>query len=542
MKRRILITLLAVMWLVPLHLMAQDPSRLERIRATLDSMAATDKNLAIPVDVSVTNFPVAELLRSLAIENGLSVNISVDRNKPTITCNLEQVPLKDVLFFFCEEKSLDVQDVSGILTFVPYVEPEPEKPLKIGFDADRGTVTYDFRACSLSDVARRFNEATGVNVIFPYSIADKEISGYGRDVLLEDVIPAIASVNDLRGRKESSGAWSIYAPGKQDGSGFFTGPSVPDSSMMSCVRVFRMNFRTVDDLPDIIPAWLKEGMEIKPFPDLNALILAGTFGKVRAVEDFLGQIDTRVPLVSIDVIIVDAVNSFSQDIGISLGKGSGKTSATTGTFSPGISLSLDASGINDVIRSINGLGIVNLGKVGDNFYAELKMLEDAGRVVLRSTPRLATLNGHKATLKSGEVKYYKESQVNIIGTQNPLQSESYLWKNVEASFVLDLLPMVSADSTITISIDLRQDEFTDRESGDLTAPPGMTKRSFNSIVKVKDQEMVMLGGIEKNLTKARGSGLPFIARVPVLRVLFGNVSKTKEDRKLNIFIRPTVLE
>ena len=52
----------------------------------------------------------------------------------------------------------------------------------------------------------------------------------------------------------------------------------------------------------------------------------------------------------------------------------------------------------------------------------------------------------------------------------------------------------------------------------------------------------MLGGIEKNLTKARGSGLPFIARVPVLRVLFGNVSKTKEDRKLNIFIRPTVLE
>lgn len=85
MKRRILITLLAVMWLVPLHLMAQDPSRLERIRSTLDSMAATDKNLAIPVDVSVTNFPVAELLRSLAIENGLSVNISVDRNKPTIT-------------------------------------------------------------------------------------------------------------------------------------------------------------------------------------------------------------------------------------------------------------------------------------------------------------------------------------------------------------------------------------------------------------------------------------------------------------------------
>ena len=140
------------------------------------------------------------------------------------------------------------------------------------------------------------------------------------------------------------------------------------------------------------------------------------------------------------------------------------------------------------------------------------------------------------------MKYYKESQVNIIGTQNPLQSESYLWKNVEANFVLEITPYVSLDSMITLEINLDQAEFTVRESGDKEAPPGMTKRSFNSMIKVKDQEMVLLGGIEKNLTDTSTRGLPFLARVPILRLLFGNTSKIKSSEKLNVFIRPMIIQ
>ena len=216
-----------------------------------------------------------------------------------------------------------------------------------------------------------------------------------------------------------------------------------------------------------------------------------------------------------------------------------KTQIPTYTVSASIYLNDENSSTKS--NAFNGLGLVNLGPVGPNFYADLKLLEEDGVVTLRSTPKLSTLNGHKAVLKSGEVKYYKESQVNIIGTQNPLQSESYLWKNVEASFVLDMTPIVSADSTITIRIDLNQDEFTERDNGDLTAPPGMTKRGFNSIVKVKDGEMILLGGIEKNLTEDSSKGLPWIARVPVLRLLCGNVTRTKQTQKLNVFIRPTIV-
>lgn len=53
--------------------------------------------------------------------------------------------------------------------------------------------------------------------------------------------------------------------------------------------------------------------------------------------------------------------------------------------------------------------------------------------------------------------------------------------------------------------------------------------------------MILLGGIDKNLTDDSSSGLPWIARVPVLRLFCGNVTKTREVQKLNVFIKPTII-
>ncbi len=312
-----------------------------------------------------------------------------------------------------------------------------------------------------------------------------------------------------------------------------------ESNSLSSVRVLPMKYRTVNKVFEIIPAELKRNMEIITFPDLNSLVLSGDQRGVMQIVNFLNDIDKSVPLISIDVIIVDATDTSTTETGISMGLGTAPTT-TSGTISPGIDFSLGASSVNKLINSFNGFGSINLGKVSPNFYMGLKMLEEDGKIFLRSTPRLSTLNGHKATLKSGEMKYYKESQTNIIGTQNPLQTESYLWKNVEANLALDITPYVSLDSCITMQIDLTQSEFTERETEE--APPGTTTRSFNSIIKVRNQEMVLLGGIERNMSSRTSKGVPFIARIPVLRSIFGASAKKKSVQKLNVFIKPTIIE
>lgn len=518
----------------------QRDSHHQAIRRILDSLAAMDARFLEPVDVSVTNFPVADLLKTLAVGNNLNVSLDLDRFKGSITCHLERVPVKDILLLCCRESSLDlVADPAGIVTIRAWQEPEPPRLLSVARDST-GLYDMDFSDCQLDVLVRKLISETGVNMLYAPSLSGKTVSGMGVGMTLEQMMESIAAANGLRCELSASGIWMIGEKG--GGTGSFFPERLPDETVLPfCVRVFPMQYRTIDDVVEIIPSHLKTDVEIKLFSDQNSLVLSGSEPDVQRLDDYLRSIDRSVPLISIDVMIVDATDRKSRSTGVSIGKGREASGTSSGTLSPGVDVSIGAGTINRLLGSFNGLGLVNLGQVGPEFYAGLKLLEEDGMLTLRSTPKLSTLNGHKAVLKSGEVKYYKESQVNIIGTQNPLQSESYLWKNVEAGFTLDMTPVVSADSTITIRIGLSQDEFTERDSGDMTAPPGMTKRSFNSIVKVKDGEMILLGGIEKNLLEDRSSGLPWIARVPVLRLFFGNVTRTREVQKLNVFIRPTIV-
>ncbi len=154
------------------------------------------------------------------------------------------------------------------------------------------------------------------------------------------------------------------------------------------------------------------------------------------------------------------------------------------------------------------------------------------------------MNGHEAKLKSGETRYYKEVNTNIIGYQNPMQTDSYVWKSIDANLEVTVVPFVSRDSMITLTITLEQTEFTENNSKvdeKEPAPPGTSTRSFESILRVRDGEMVLLGGIEKSTKNKTSTGLPFLARVPVIKWLFGSSSNNKISQKLNIFISPTIV-
>ncbi len=598
---------------------AQVDARGIALRANLDSLAARDTAYCRAIDVSVTNFSIAELLKGIAISGGLSIDICFDKRK-VITCNIHDVPVKDVLYFICIEKDIDAQFFGNIVTLSDYI-PGPAVPsVHMSRDSDSTSMSFDFSCCRLDSVARCFSVITGGNLLFPVALGERSISGFGRSMTPDETVRTIAAVNGLTARRENTLTWSLFEGGRDASasSGLFTNnlvhvdsselisahlhnanlrdviPEVlgklgrnfflagkidhrvsidvdslaldpfltvlltgtpvtwrisegvyvigdmSSSGSMSSISVYPMKYRTVDRIVEIIPSELKREMEIKAFPDLNSLVISGDRRTADRILSFLGEIDRSVPLVSIDVIIVDATDNSTQKLGLGIGTGTGDVK-TGGNLSPGLDFVLNAESLNRLLGSFKGFGSINLGQVSQLFYADLQLLEEAGKITLRSTPRLSTLNGHKAVLKSGEVKYYKESQVNIIGTQNPLQSESYLWKNVEASFVLDMTPYVSLDSTITLDISLSQDEFTVASEDEKYAPPGISKRSFTSIVKVRDGEMVLLGGIEKNLTDNSSRGLPYMSRVPVLRSVFGKTKKVRTDSKLNIFIRPTII-
>lgn len=309
------------------------------------------------------------------------------------------------------------------------------------------------------------------------------------------------------------------------------------SDALTAVEVLSLAYRSVAKVDELIPAALKKEVEIKLFPDQNSLVASGDRRDVARVETFLREIDKPVPMITMEIIIADVTKSKIHEIGVGAGVGD-KAVKTSGTLGPGVDMTYSAGAVNGLLQRIRGT--VNLGRVTPNFYLSLQALEENGTIRLQSTPKLSTLNGHEATLTSGETQYYKEVQNNYYGTQNPISSESYQWKSVDANLSIKVTPYVSEDRHITLEIEFEQTEFTERAAEN--APPGTATRSFKSIVKVQNEEMVLLGGLDRNTMEKSSRGIPFLARVPVIKWFFGKEKRNKVERTLNIFIKPTVIE
>jgi type IV pilus assembly protein PilQ len=304
-------------------------------------------------------------------------------------------------------------------------------------------------------------------------------------------------------------------------------------------KVITLRYRTVDKMIDHIPADLKKGVEVKTFTDLNSLIVSGSQPRIAELEAFLRDVDRVVPVISIEVMIVDVNNTHTVSSGIKAGLGA-KPTPTGGDLYPELNMNLGAGSINSIIDGINGLGIVNLGKVTPNFYLSLQLLEQNGDVKINSTPLLATLNGTEAKMSIGETRYYEENITNIITTQSTTTQQNKVYKPLQAEFSMTINPIVSGDEQITLDITVKQQSFTNQSSGK-GSPFNTASRDFKSLIRVKNQEMIMLGGLDTDNKNDSGSGVPLLSRIPVIKWFFGNRTKSKTKSKLTIFIKPTVI-
>lgn len=302
--------------------------------------------------------------------------------------------------------------------------------------------------------------------------------------------------------------------------------------------LIRIENRTIESVKAAIPKELVAELEITEFVELNGLIVTGGERKIEELKRFISQIDVVVPMVQIDVMLLFSKSGTSNKTGIKAGLKDHPTQ-TQGDIFPGLDVEMGSETINNILNAISGFGIVNLGQVTENFYISLQALETNNFIEIESTPKVSTLNGHEATISIGETTYYQETQVNVqTSVTNSGVVQSKMWKSIDANLSVKIKPFVSADEHVTLTITVEQDDFSGKV--DPTSPPNITTQTFESMVRVKNGEVILLGGLEKKKKNDAGSGVPFLARIPVLKWFFSSRLKEKEKSKLHILIRPVV--
>jgi len=615
--------------------LAQD--RISSLKNQLKTMTADNPGLEAKVDLSVSEVPIQEFLRAVAMTNGLNISVAPDL-KVKVVNTFTNVTVTDVLLFLCKQYDLKIDFVGNIMSVTAFNPPpeEPKKyvPKKLDITFSNDLLSYNFKNDSLYLVAREITKVSNRNVILAPELQGKIVSGYVQKLDFADAMEKLAFANGLVVEPEKNGAFLITAMDagamasktqqggrEKKGKGSGTSYAAPDGLVIELTgdslitvhgvgikggeiikavsgqmgknyflfsemqevttlnlekvtydqflayllngtdltfkkegevhligkrnleglretRIVKFQNRTIDKIVDFIPAEMKHGVTLKITEETNSIILSGSSPQIKEIENFLREMDQVVPMVMIEVIIVDVNRTRTDEAGLDIGLGDGPAK-TGGSLLSGLDFTLNSSSLNSILAAISGTGVFNLGQVTPNFYVSLRALETQGFLNSRSTPMLSTLNGHKATMTIGNQEYYLETTNNIIGSQNPQNAITQLYKSVNAALTLDITPMVSGDGQVTMQISVTQSDFTSRISPQ--APPGQVTRDFKSLIRVKDQEMILLGGLEKKSISDTGRGWPLLSRVPVLKWLFSSRSRKKDKTTLNIFIKPTIV-
>ncbi len=303
-------------------------------------------------------------------------------------------------------------------------------------------------------------------------------------------------------------------------------------------KVVQLQHRSVKNIAAIIPKDDAEGLQIQEFIELNSILLSGSSVSIAAVEAFLKDIDKAVPVVMIELLIVDFRSDSEVKVGLEAGVAQEPPQAGGGIY-PGIDFTFSAGGINKLLSLMAGNGIVNLGRVKPNFYATLQAVESNGFAKVLSKPRLSTINGKEAQLTIGETRYYSVQRTTLQGNQTPISLQEQRFESVNADFTIKISPVVSGDENVTLEITVSQSDFLGQIQAN--APPPQVNRSFTSNIRMYDQEMIVLGGLESKGIEDSGTGLPWISRVPVLKWFFSKRRKAKSKSQLLIFVRPNII-
>ncbi|MEO5362809.1 MAG: pilus (MSHA type) biogenesis protein MshL, partial [Magnetococcus sp. DMHC-8] len=196
---------------------------------------------------------------------------------------------------------------------------------------------------------------------------------------------------------------------------------------------------------------------------------------------------------------------------------------------------------------------LNLALRTSDFIGFVHLLQQQGKVQVLSSPRVATVNNQKAVIKVGSDEFFftgmQPGTVTGSGTDRVVNPPTMTIESMFTGISLDVTPQVGEGDMITLHIHPLVTEVQDKvksfvlDDKPQSVPLAFTQtRETDSIIRVRNGEVAVIGGLMKNRSHDQQDRLPWVGEVPVLGALFGHEAKKWEKSELVILLRPVVVD
>ncbi len=200
-------------------------------------------------------------------------------------------------------------------------------------------------------------------------------------------------------------------------------------------------------------------------------------------------------------------------------------------------------------KTINpGQFISSVSLFDTGFDVFLNALNEQGNTKILSNPKISVMNGQPSLITVGRNVTYIDSIESDLDSESGVITYSVDTERILSGIGMALTATVLGDKEIIMNLvpitSELQEPIEYRDVGNLGGTVGLpivNVREMSTTVKIKDGEMLVIGGLITDTDQTVGEFAPLLGDIPILRYLFGYEEKEHSKRELIILLRPRLI-
>ncbi|MFV8449396.1 pilus (MSHA type) biogenesis protein MshL [Vibrio campbellii] len=290
-----------------------------------------------------------------------------------------------------------------------------------------------------------------------------------------------------------------------------------------------------------------KGQSVVVTPQAGVITVRAFPDEIREVREFLGVSQERMQrqvILEAKILEVTLSDGYQQGINWSNMSASIGNSGSIVVDRNPATLPLDAIG------SLLG-GQTNVTFSDGNFKAVMNFMATQGDLNVLSSPRITAANNQKSVIKVGTDEYFvTELSSNAGNGENSNAVPEVELTPFFSGISLDVTPQIDNKGNVFLHvhpavIEVEEEIKNLNLGGDfqnIQLPLAKSSiRESDSVIRAKDGDVVVIGGLMKQQNLEQVSKVPFLGDVPALGNLFRNINNVTQKTELVILLKPTVV-
>jgi type II secretory pathway component HofQ len=263
------------------------------------------------------------------------------------------------------------------------------------------------------------------------------------------------------------------------------------------------------------------------------VVFSGPPDMVRRALSLARKFDRPRKQVRVNVRVVQMTSNASRNLGVAWMQSLNLSANEL----PTASLSGDTSTGSTSLPQGAGLSLGKFTHSVISVNATLNALEQSGESRTLANPTLLVLDGEKSFILSG-TKYVLPE----ISLKDPSGQASYSTTTVKLGLYLQVGVQVGLDDDMVLTIYPQVSTLSSFTTINTIQYPVITTVEEQATVRAVKGDVIVLGGLKKEVTSDSKAGVPFLASLPLIGKLFSNDLKQKTTEELMFVLTPEIIE